>query len=310
VLRLELIARSFRSDACERWPSFRTFCGSLLRKYASLLTLALFIVVTALLVISNTSASRPIMVVATGLCINTAFVTGYALRMRSRWPTLREFQRSEYAQVWDALSTTPLEAEAAAAGITGESALRASGLKIAMRIARASSIKKTEDVLEIGCGVGRVGWGVASLCRSWIGCDVSGKMIRHARNRLDGITNASFVQLKQSGLKEIKSTSMDVVYCTNALPHLDQAERWLYVREAYRVLRPGGRLYIDTVALDSPEGWSMIENNLAQKACGINPPYAPTPSSPDEVVAYYTKAGFSRSSVLHQNSLISLVGVK
>src|SRR5207248_5196351 len=38
-------------------------------------------------------------------------------------------------------------------------------------------IGKDDVVLEIGCGIGRVGKVVAPLCRKWIGCDVASSML-------------------------------------------------------------------------------------------------------------------------------------
>jgi SAM-dependent methyltransferase len=243
------------------------------------------------------------------VCMVSAFVMGYSLRMNGEWPWLNELRRWEYAKVWDGLSKTPEMAEAAATGFTGESELRKSGAIVAERIAIATAMRKTEDVLEIGCGVGRVGWSIAPRCRSWIGCDISANMLSHAKRRLDGIPNIRLVHLDQSGLSAIRDSSIDIVYCTNALPHFDQLERWCYIAEAYRVLRPTGRLYIDTIALDSTEGWSMVMNGWAQRRRGINPPYAPVPSTPDELSTFYGRAGFTIAR-LESHELLTLVGVK
>lgn len=267
-------------------------------------------VVVGLILLLRSCHTSAFLTCSIATSITTAFAAGYALRMNGQWPRLHDFRRWEYAEVWNALSFTRQNAEIAATGVAGEAALTTSGAEIATRIAAAVAIKKTDDVLEIGCGVGRVGSAMVVLSRSWIGCDISAKMTLHARNRLAGIPNAHVLHLSVSGLREIQGNSIDVVYCTNALPHLDQTERWLYVKEAYRVLRPGGRLYIDTVALDTPDGWSMITNNLIQRGCGMHPPYAPTPSTPDELLAYYVKAGFSTAHVEHHGSLIIAIGLK
>lgn len=51
--------------------------------------------------------SSPFLICGFAVCITAAFAAGYVLRMKERWPRLHEFRRSEYAQVWDALSSTP-----------------------------------------------------------------------------------------------------------------------------------------------------------------------------------------------------------
>jgi hypothetical protein len=47
------------------------------------------------------------------------------------------------------------------------------------------------------------------------------------------------------------------------LAHLDEIDRWRYVQESFRVLRPGGRLFVDTIDIESNEGWGMFVRGLA-----------------------------------------------
>jgi SAM-dependent methyltransferase len=239
-----------------------------------------------------------------------SFVCGYVLHASRSFPDVSNFRRSEYAMVWDALSLTPKEAEIAAAGMSGEAALRNSGAEVAARIARAVSLTQKDDVLEIGCGVGRVGWAIAPLSRSWAGCDISANMLSRAQARLVSLSNVQLVHLSSSRLSEIPDESVDVVYCTNALPHFDPTERLQYVLEAHRVLRPSGRLYIDTVGLDSFDGWQMVSNNMAQRQLGAKPPYVPQPSTREELLAYVTRAGFGDAQVEQSDTLLSVIAVK
>ena len=44
-------------------------------------------------------------------------------------------------------------------------------------------VQPADIVLEIGCGVGRVGRILAPFVREWIGCDVSTNMLRQAERR-------------------------------------------------------------------------------------------------------------------------------
>jgi len=129
-------------------------------------------------------------------------------------------------------------------------------------------------------------------------------MLSHAHKRLAGLSNVRLTHLDQANLSGVSDMSVDVVYCTNVLPHLDQMERWQYVLEAHRVLRPLGRLYIDTIALDSPEGWHMLSNNLEQRRTGLEVPYAPIPSTADELIAYFRMAGFEALRTEQRDSLI------
>jgi hypothetical protein len=87
-------------------------------------------------------------------------------------------------------------------------------------------------------------------------------------------------------------------------------ERWQYVLEAHRILRASGRLYIDTIALDSPEGWHMLSNNLEQRRTGLEVPYVPIPSTSDEFLAYFRNAGFEYLRTEQRDSLLIVRAVK
>jgi len=230
--------------------------------------------------------------------------------MTGEWPRFRELRRADYASVWDALSANSTVAARAASGTSDEAKLQATGRKVAARIAGFVSLAPTDVVLEIGSGVGRVGWAMAPLCGSWIGCDRSKHMLRYAQQRMATFENVRFVQLSDPKLDGIPDGSIDVVYCTNVLAHLDELERWQYVAESHRVLRTGGRLYIDNIALDSVVGWAMLSNNLAQRRRHVDPPYMPLPSTSEELTAYFKKVGFIAVRVEIQNSLLIVTGIK
>ncbi len=272
---------------------------------------AVFACALAVLLVALTSdAAKVLTIVAAICCVGCAFVWGYTVHLAHEWPRLHELRRSQYSAVWDSLSLTSDSAAFAATGYSDESSLQTSGKQVAARIAAAISLKASDDVLEIGCGVGRVGWAIAQECRSWIGCDISKTMLSHAQRRLAGLSNVRFVHLQKANLGEILDASVDVVYCTNMLAHLDQMERWQYVTEARRILRPSGRLYIDTIALNSPEGWAMLLNNLEQRRNGVEAPYIPIPSTTDELIAYGNRAGFAASQTEQRDSLLILTANK
>lgn len=279
--------RFFRS----RWPIL-CFCGA-----AGVLALA-----------GRFEASRTVLALMLVTALASAFLAGYSVRMRREYPHLDEYRRSEYPAVWNELSHGMTQAMWAAAGELSEDGLRQAGAKVVARIRSRVRLDSSTDVLEIGCGVGRVGWAIAGICRSWVGTDISKNMLRHAAKRLTGFDNVTLVELSKSGLQEIASASIDVIYCTNMLPHLSETDRWLYVSEAHRVLRPGGVLYLDTVALDSQEGWAMLENNGRLRQTGFHPPYEPLPSTDEEFLCYFKRAGFGDVRIEREGSFLIAVG--
>ena len=88
-------------------------------------------------------------------------------------------------------------------------------------------IGKEDVVLEIGCGIGRVGKVVAPLCRKWIGCDVAANMLSLTAERFRDLSNAELVEISGYNLSGVADASVDVVYCTVVFMHLESWDRYL-----------------------------------------------------------------------------------
>jgi ubiquinone/menaquinone biosynthesis C-methylase UbiE len=118
----------------------------------------------------------------------------------------------------------------------------------------AKYLRGGDVVLNIGCGVGRVEKYLAPRVRELHGIDISGEMIRRAGERLAGLAN---VRLREVGNREFLSGfpdgSMDLVFSFLVLQHLEREDAFLYLRDAHRVLKPGGRLLTQFPDLISPE---------------------------------------------------------
>ena len=101
------------------------------------------------------------------------------------------------------------------------------------------------DVLDLGCGIGRVAAVLAPRCRSVLGLDVSAGMVAEARRRCAGLGNVRFEQTDGQGLDALSAGAFDLVLAIDSFPYIVQAgtaER--YVAGAARVLRPGGALAV------------------------------------------------------------------
>ena len=214
-----------------------------------------------------------------------------AARRITRFWTISVADRTEYGRVWDSVAQSRDDARIAVAGYTDEAEWTRSGGLTAEDIVREAGVQPTDVVLEIGCGAGRVGAKLAPRCGRWIGCDVSANMLGHAREALRDQPNVSFHHLDGDGLGGIADAAIDVVYCTTVFMHIEGWDRYRYVREAYRVLRPGGRLYIDSFSLLSPDGWALFEQ-MAAVPPRERPPHISKASTPQELEAYVDHPGF------------------
>jgi SAM-dependent methyltransferase len=201
--------------------------------------------------------------------------------------------RDAYGRVWDQSSTNLRHARLSVAGYDDEGEWRRTGVATADYMVRAGAIGPKDTVLEIGCGAARVGVQLAPRCGRWIGADVSRNMLGHAREalRAANITNVDFVHLNGYDLEGIADASADVVYCTAVFMHLEEWDRFRYVREAFRVLRPGGRVYFDNFNLLTAEGWALFDDT-ARLDIAVRPPNVSKSSTPQELHCYAERAGF------------------
>jgi SAM-dependent methyltransferase len=233
---------------------------------------------------------------------------GVAL-LRRRRGREREVPRHAYQDTWDAVSRNLSDARFSVAGTADSTEIERTGELTAIDVAREAAITPADRVLEIGCGVGRVGRKLAPLCREWVGADVSRNMLRYARHALEGQANVDFVHLNGINLSGIPDASFDVVYCTAVFMHLDEWDRFRYVCEALRVLKPGGRMYFDNISLVSPDGWRLFEQ-LARYDPAARPPNISKASTPEELRTYAEKAGFTNVRVRVGTVLVTVTGVK
>lgn len=204
----------------------------------------------------------------------------------------RRPRRAEYRATWDALATDPRQARIAVAGTADDGTLARSAAATVDQLERTVGIEPGDTVVEIGCGYGRIGRRLAERCNRWIGTDVSGRMLEHAATELGDCANVELVPVSGWDLEPLANQSADMVYCTVVFMHIDEWERWSYVREAARVLRPGGRLYIDNYNLAGPEGWEFFDRIGNRHHPLERPAKVSRPSTATELITYLDRGGF------------------
>jgi 2-polyprenyl-3-methyl-5-hydroxy-6-metoxy-1,4-benzoquinol methylase len=93
--------------------------------------------------------------------------------------------------------------------------------------------------LDFGCGVGRLTQALAGHYKGVDGVDISEEMIVQAR-ALNSCRRVRYHHNTAPNLKLFKARTFDLVYSMLVLQHMPQELQHGYVREFFRVLKPGG----------------------------------------------------------------------
>jgi ubiquinone/menaquinone biosynthesis C-methylase UbiE len=139
-------------------------------------------------------------------------------------------------------------------------------------------------VLEVGCGSGRVTRALSEVFGEVYGVDISGEMVRRARQALAGRPNATVLQNNGMDLSVLPQLEFDFAFSTIVFQHIPSREIIEnYVREVNRVLRPGalfkfqvqGDVSIETASDDTWLGVPFSDEQAVAMAarCGFEPRY-------------------------------------
>ncbi len=219
-----------------------------------------------------------------------------------------------YKHFWNEKSTSYTGALLAVDGSSDESAVLATGAHSASQVMAALKLDANSRVLEIGCGVARIGLPLAPQVGFWQGVDISENMVGVARQRLSAYKNVAADAIVKPALP-FGDASFDAVYCIAVFIHMDKEDFYLYLREALRVLKPGGRIYFDHWNLTHAVGFKRFwyEANYYDKAGdpAVRKDVARNQfSTPDEIRALLQHVGFIETAIMPDTPWVQACAMK
>ncbi len=174
--------------------------------------------------------------------------------MRLAWDCLAQGTDSDAAFVID--NETKTMEEFSVAGREGIEALN-----------NILTLDPSWNVVNIGCGMGRLELPLSHRVASVTGFDVSEKMLERARNYLSGRKNVH-LRRTDSRLVGIDDDAMDLVISFLVFQHCPDEVTWEYFREAYRVLSTGGHFVFQILCYDDNVGYDASEHSPLNRYYG------------------------------------------
>lgn len=146
------------------------------------------------------------------------------------------------------------------------------------------------NVLEIGCGTGRVMQHLAGVCTRLHGVDISRAMVEQGRQRLQHLANVSFEVGNGYDLEPFADESFELVYSLYAFQHMPKTTAFNYFVESARVLRPEGLLRFQVPNI--LRGDHFLAFHHFTQPWFVEHPYPMNYWTPSEVALLVARAGF------------------
>lgn len=187
-------------------------------------------------------------------------------RRSKDWSSKTDFHKAYHRLVKNLASTHPHD-EAMRKAVGGE--FEAVGV-LERETLIYHGLRKDDYLIDVGCGSGRLARPLSEyLSGAYLGLDVVPELLSYAR-RLVPRPDWRFKVAEGLKIPEADGRA-DMVCFFSVLTHLLHEESYVYLAEAKRVLRPGGKIVFSFLDFEVPGHWEVFEFNLSDIGVGSHP---------------------------------------
>jgi SAM-dependent methyltransferase len=125
-------------------------------------------------------------------------------------------------------------------------------------------------VIDVGCGSGRLAKPLSQyLTGRYLGIDIVPELVGYAR-QIVGKPDWRF-EVAQGLIIPEKDEAADFVCFFSVFTHLLHEQTYVYLQEAKRVLKPGGKIVFSFLDFMVPDHWQIFEFNIRDLAVNSHP---------------------------------------
>jgi len=142
---------------------------------------------------------------------------------------------------------------------------------IQVEMLRYYGLREDQTLIDVGCGSGRTAYPLSrSHSGGYLGTDLVSDLLDHAR-KLCARPDWRFEIVDRMYIPA-EDESADMVCMFSVLTHLLHEQSYLYLEEAKRVLKPGGRIVFSFLEFLMPFHWDVFQGTINDARSGNENP--------------------------------------
>ena len=158
---------------------------------------------------------------------------------------------------YEALYEARIRAKSADVAIGGRSRPFDTIGRLELAVLMKEGLKPTDTLVDLGCGTGRLAvHAIPALSGGrYVGIDISQTMLDEAQKRIERTVPDPPCQVlwihQTTPVFELDADSVDMICAFSVINHMEHEDAYLYLKEALRVVRPGGRFVFSCLPINT-----------------------------------------------------------